>query len=83
MREVFQITMPTPDDTDSHPRLMIYRHGLHCGEIYEVLLPTGWEVCRFESKWEITGWQTWYIVQHPDICPVGLFVREVEVEDDE
>ena len=66
---ISQIKLPSPDDHDPHPRLLLNGYGIHAGSSYTALLPDGWH--------DITGPACWYISTpgFAGISPVGLFVR--------
>ena len=72
-----QIKLPSPDDHDPHPRLMVDGYGIHAGESFRARFPDGWHDITLEVAWEITGPGCWYISTpgYSDVCPVGLFVE--------
>ena len=73
-----QIKLPSPDDHDPHPRLLVNGWGLHAGDGYTALMPDGqWHDITLEVDWDITGPECWYISTpgFDAISPIGLFVR--------
>lgn len=75
--KISQLQLPDPNDTDSHPRLLLDGYGIRAGSCYTVLMPDGWHEVTLEVKWELNGAACWYIAnpEYRDICPVGLFVK--------
>ncbi len=72
-----QIKLPSPNDHDPHPRLLVDGYGIHTGDCFRARLPDGWRDITLEVSWEITGPGCWYISTpgFEDVCPVGLFVE--------
>lgn len=77
-KNISQLQLPSPDDHDPHPRLLLDGEGIHAGSVFTALLPSGWHEITLEVRWEQTGPACWYISTpgHGHICPVGLFVRQ-------
>lgn len=72
-----QICLPSPNDTDPHPRLLLNGWGIHAGTGVTALFPDGWHDITLEVSWDETGPACWYISTpgYGHICPVGLFVK--------
>lgn len=72
-----QINLPSPSDTDPHPRLMVDGYGIHAGQCFTALFPDGWHDITLEVSWSDTGPACWYISTpgYSQVCPVGLFVK--------
>ena len=72
-----QLQLPSPDDTDPHPRLLLDGCGIHAGQPFTALMPDGWHDITLEVDWDTTGPGCWYIstLGYAHICPVGLFVK--------
>ena len=60
-KKISQLKLPSPNDTDPHPRLLL----------------DGWHDITLEVSWDETGPACWYISTpgFADVCPVGLFVE--------
>lgn len=73
-----QLRLPSPHDTDPHPRLLLGGYGIHAGETFTALMPDGWHDITLEVDWDTTGPGCWYIStpSYAHICPVGLFVKD-------
>ncbi len=76
-KNISQLKLPAPTDTDPHPRLLLDGYGIHAGQSFKALLPDGWREITLEVAWDITGPACWYILTpgYSDICPLGLFVE--------
>lgn len=76
-RQFSQLQLPSPDDHDPHPRLLLDGYGIHAGNCFKALFPDGWHSITLEVAWEQTGPGCWYISTpgYEDVCPVGLFVK--------
>ena len=72
-----QIKLPSPSDQDPHPRLLVDGDGIHAGQGFRALFPSGWHDITLEVSWEPTGPGCWYISTpgFKDISPIGLFVE--------
>jgi hypothetical protein len=72
-----QLQLPSPDDTDPHPRLLLDGCGIHAGQPFTALMPDGWHDITLEVDWDTIGPGCWYISTpgYAHICPVGLFVK--------
>lgn len=79
MREerIAQLQLPSLDDQDPHPRLLLNGYGIHAGDCFTALFPDGWHDITLEVGWETTGPGCWYISnpEFKDYCPIGLFVK--------
>lgn len=75
--KIAQIQLPSPDDHDPHPRLLVNGRGIHAGAGFTALFPDGWHDITLEVTWDITGPACWYISTpgFSGVCPVGLFVK--------
>ena len=75
-RQFSQLQLPSPDDHDPHPRLLLDGYGIHAGSCFMALFPDGWHHITLEVAWEQTGPDCWYISTpgYENVCPVGLFV---------
>lgn len=74
---VYQIKLPSPTDTDPHPRLLVNGWGIHAGNCFTALMPDGkWHEISLEVDWNTTGPGCWYIATpgYSHISPIGLFV---------
>ena len=71
-KKIGQLKLPSPNDTDPHPRLLLDGYGIHAGQCFRALFPDGWHV-----SWSDIGPACWYISTpgYSDVCPVGLFVE--------
>ena len=56
-----QIKLPSPDDHDPHPRLLVDGYGIHAGETFRARFPDGWHDITLEVAWEVAGPGCWYI----------------------
>lgn len=74
---ISQIRLPSPDDHDPHPRLLLDGCGIHAGSCYTALFPDGWHEITLEVEWDATGPACWYISTpgFTGISPVGLFIK--------
>lgn len=74
---IAQIQLPAPGDDDERPRLLLNGEGLHAGDCFTALMPSGWEDIRLEVSRNKIGAASWYVATegYRHICPVGLFVR--------
>lgn len=75
-KNIMQIQLPSPTDTDPHPRLLLNGYGIHVGQCFSALFPSGWHEITIEMYWDIEGPGCWYIStpEFKGICPIGLFV---------
>ncbi len=76
-KNVSQLKLPDPNDSDSHPRLLLDGYGIHAGQSFNALFPDGWHDITLEVSWDATGPACWYISTpgYSDVCPIGLFVE--------
>ncbi len=76
-RNVSQLKLPDPNDSDPHPRLLLDGYGIHAGQSFNALFPDGWHDITLEVSWDATGPACWYISTpgYSDVCPIGLFVE--------
>jgi len=76
-KNISQIKLPDPSDTDPYPRLLLDGYGIHAGQCFKALLPEGWREITLEVGGSTTGPGCWYISTpgYRDVCPVGLFVE--------
>ena len=76
-KKISQLKLPSPNDTDPHPRLLLDGYGIHAGACFRALFPDGWHDITLEVSWDETGPACWYISTpgFADVCPVGLFVE--------
>ncbi len=76
-KNISQLKLPAPNDSDPHPRLLLDGYGVHAGQSFTALFPDGWHDITLEVSWNATGPACWYISTpgYSDVCPVGLFVR--------
>lgn len=77
MTEIDQIRLPLPEDTDPHPRLIVFGCGTHAGDCFTALFPDGWHDISLEVSWDTTGPESWYIATDgfTQYSPIGLFVK--------
>lgn len=75
--KIQQLQLPSPEDTDPHPRLFLDGYGIYAGQTFTALMPDGWHDITLEVDWDTTGPGCWYISTpgYDNICPVGLFVK--------
>ncbi len=75
--QIVQLKLPSPEDLDPHPRLLLDDYGIHAGDSFQALFPDGWHDITLEISWKQTGPASWYISTpgFRDVCPVGLFVK--------
>ena len=75
---LWQIRLPSPEDTAPHPRLLLNGRGIHAGETFRALFPDGWREITLEMSQKPEGLGCWYISNpgFTHICPIGLFVKE-------
>lgn len=59
--KISQIKLPSPEDADPHPRLLLNGRGIHAGESFCALFPDGWRRITVEMSWEPEGPGCWYI----------------------
>lgn len=76
-KKISQLKLPSSNDTDPHPRLLLDGYGIHAGQCFQALFPDGWHNITLEVSWSDTGPACWYISTpgYSDVCPVGLFVE--------
>ncbi len=76
-RNISQLKLPDPNDSDPHPRLLLDGYGIHAGQSFNALFPDGWHDITLEVSWDATGPACWYISTpgYSDVCPIGLFVK--------
>ncbi len=76
-KNISQLKLPAPNDSDPHPRLLLDGYGVHAGQSFNALFPDGWHDITLEVSWNTTGPACWYISTpgYSDVCPVGLFVK--------
>ena len=76
-KQFSQLKLPSPDDHDPHPRLLLDGYGIHAGECFTARFPDGWRNITLEVDWEKTGPDCWYVSTpgYENVCPVGLFVK--------
>ncbi len=70
--------LPSPEDRDPHPALLVDGRPVRAGEPFEALLGDGcWHQITLEIHWDVEGPGCWYILEDEfrDISPIGLFVR--------
>jgi len=72
-KEISQIQLPDPSDTDPHPRLLLDGYGIHAGQSFRALFLDGWHEITLEVSWKQTGLASWYIstLGYSGVCPVG------------
>ena len=54
-KKISQLKLPSPNDTDPHPRLLLDGYGIHAGECFRALFPDGWHDITLEVGWNETG----------------------------
>ena len=59
-KNISQLKLPDPSDTDPHPRLLLDGYGIHAGESWNETGPACWYIST---------------PGYSDVCPVGLFVE--------
>ena len=76
-KKIRQIKLPDPNDHDPHPRLLVDGDGIHAGQCFRALFPSGWHDITLEVSWEPMGPGCWYISTpgFKDTSPIGLFVE--------
>ena len=74
---VKQLQLPSAEDHDPHPRLLLDGWGIHAGSCFTALFPDGWHEITLEVSGATTGPGCWFISTpgFSHICPVGLFVK--------
>lgn len=58
-KKISQLKLPSPNDTDPHPRLLLDGYGIHAGECFQALFPDGWHDITLEVGWNETGPACW------------------------
>ncbi len=41
-KNISQLKLPDPNDSDPHPRLLLDGYGVHAGQSFTALFPDGW-----------------------------------------